>query len=123
AQQGGLAAAGRPHDAGDLAARDADVDIVEDVARATLEGQPLQLDGIGILGAHPNSLLLGPSWDQTRHPAAGIPGAGVRPNRARNIAPPPRRPNTLQPFHNNWSQLRSRAGESAPLCRYTSFLL
>src|SRR5690606_9673587 len=56
AQQGGLAATGRPHDARDLAARNADIDVIEDAARPALEGQSLQLDRVGVIGTHLNSL-------------------------------------------------------------------
>ncbi|MCY1185379.1 hypothetical protein D9M73_261520 [compost metagenome] len=55
-QQRGLAAPGRPHDAGDLAARDTDIDIIENAARTALEGQSLQLDRVGVIGTHLNSL-------------------------------------------------------------------
>ena len=41
AQQGGLATAGRPHDPGDLAPRDTDIDTVVDETRAALEGNAL----------------------------------------------------------------------------------
>ena len=56
AQQGRLAAPGRPHDAGDLAARDKDIDVIENLACATLKGNPFQLNRIGILGTHLDSL-------------------------------------------------------------------
>ena len=56
AQQCGLAAARRPHDPRDLATRDANIDIIEDAARTALEGHSLQLDRVGVIGAHLNSL-------------------------------------------------------------------
>jgi hypothetical protein len=56
AQQRGLATPGRPHDAGDLAARDADIDVIENAARTALEGDSLQLDRVGVIGTHLNSL-------------------------------------------------------------------
>ncbi|MCY1395091.1 hypothetical protein D9M71_100200 [compost metagenome] len=55
-QKRGLAAPGRPHDAGDLASRDTDIDIIENAARSALEGQSLQLDRVGVIGTHLNSL-------------------------------------------------------------------
>ncbi|MCY1409856.1 hypothetical protein D9M71_252150 [compost metagenome] len=55
-QERGLATPGRPHDAGDLAARDTDIDIIENAARTALEGQSLQLDRVGVIGTHLNSL-------------------------------------------------------------------
>lgn len=69
AQQGRLAAAGGAHDAGDLAARDADVDLVENRPRATLKADALQLDRVLVLGAHLNSLKIRPSL-QTLPPEA-----------------------------------------------------
>ncbi len=56
AQQGGLAATGRPHDARDLATGNANIDIIEDAARPALEGQSLQLDRVSVIGTHLNSL-------------------------------------------------------------------
>lgn len=55
-QERGLAATGRPHDAGDLAPWNTDIDIIEDAARTALEGQSLQLDRVGVIGTHLNSL-------------------------------------------------------------------
>lgn len=56
AQQGRLAATGRPHDARHLAAGNANIDIIEDAARTALEGKALQLDRVGVIGTHLNSL-------------------------------------------------------------------
>ncbi|MNZ68291.1 hypothetical protein D3C78_865550 [compost metagenome] len=55
-QQRGLAAPGRPHDAGNLAAGNAYIDIIEDAARTALEGHTLQLDRVGVINAHLDSL-------------------------------------------------------------------
>ncbi|MNE45933.1 hypothetical protein D3C80_1402490 [compost metagenome] len=59
AQQGGLAAAGRTHDAGHLAARKRQINLVEDGARTALEGHTFQLDGIRVVATHRNSLRAG----------------------------------------------------------------
>src|SRR5471032_2894743 len=56
AQQGGLAATGRPHDARDFTAGNANIDVIEDAARPALEGKALQLDRVGVIGTHLNSL-------------------------------------------------------------------
>ncbi|MCY1393880.1 hypothetical protein D9M71_87890 [compost metagenome] len=85
AQQRGLATTGRPHDAGDLAARDTNVDILENAARATFEGHPLQLDGIGVFGAHLDSLQYSLP-ERRRAPTEGHP-AQDGPNKARTISP------------------------------------
>ena len=56
AQQGGLAAAGRTHDPRDFATRDTNIDVIENAARTALEGNSLQLDRVGVIGTHLNSL-------------------------------------------------------------------
>ncbi|CAH0206883.1 hypothetical protein SRABI70_01887 [Pseudomonas sp. Bi70] len=55
-QQRGLAAAGRPHDPGNLATRDANVDVLEDISLAALKTYVLKLDRVLIFRAHRNSI-------------------------------------------------------------------
>ncbi|MCY1542010.1 hypothetical protein D9M68_777310 [compost metagenome] len=56
AQQRGFATAGGPHDAGDLAARDTDIDILENIAVAPLKTHVFQLDRVLDIGTHLDSL-------------------------------------------------------------------
>src|SRR3990167_3551075 len=67
AQQRGLATAGRPHDAGDLAARDANVYVFENVALAALKTEFFQLDRVLLLGTHLDSLDAASLKDARQH--------------------------------------------------------
>ncbi|MNC33032.1 hypothetical protein D3C75_814130 [compost metagenome] len=69
AEQRGLAAPRWPHDAGDLAARDADVHVAENAARTTFEGYTLQLDRVGAIHTHLDSLLMQPRPNGRRPPS------------------------------------------------------
>ncbi|MCY1445158.1 hypothetical protein D9M71_616640 [compost metagenome] len=69
AEQRGLAATRWPHDTGDLAARDANVDVAENAARTAFEGNPLQLDRVGAIHTHLDSLLMQPRPNGRRPPS------------------------------------------------------
>src|SRR5690606_29496664 len=120
AQQGGLAATGRPHDPGDLATRDTAIHLVENGARTAPKGQAFQFDGIGIIDPHPLSLatlvlsLAGPA---SRAPA----------NWPRTIPPPPAHPNLATSGnirqHLQRTACNTGTGRHTGLWRYTLHLL
>ncbi|CEI77443.1 Putative uncharacterized protein [Pseudomonas aeruginosa] len=102
-QQRGLAATGRAHDAGHLSARDTHIDVVENRPRSALEGQALQLDRVGTIGAHQDSLRCDPSMLDALPRCKGTHPGGVE--WARTIALRRVLAQGLAPCRSAWIQL------------------